>query len=384
MHELPERNRAIRFLKRPEGRPQPDIFQSVDLPMPQPGSGEFLVRNLCLSMDPALVGRMRDENNYADSATPGEVMHAYGIGQVVMSRHPGVKAGEVRLGRFDMQEYALQQDAGESRQLNLGLADPTWYLGPVGITGATAYFGLYDVAKPKAGETLVVSAGGSSVGSLVAQLARLAGCRTVAIVSTEAKARQVITDFGYDDAVSYRDKTTEQLSRDLQSACPRGVDIYFDNTSGDISEALLESYNDYARIVVCGRLGISHLSDTRHDVGRRDNNVILTKRIRKQGFVLLDYQPRMMEAVVQLAAWVKQGKLNIKIDTLAGIDNAPVAFFRMLNGESNGKQLVHLANVDDTLDPAPRWLGSLLTKKLFPRKHLFKTLGKAASLKPTA
>lgn len=384
MQELPERNNAIRFLKRPVGRPQPDIFESIVLPMPQPGHGEFLVRNLCLSMDPALVGRMRDENNYAESVNPGDVMHAYGIGQVVQSRNPAVKTGEVRLGRFDMQEYSLQKDPDESRQINLGLADLPLYLGPVGITGATAYFGLYDIAKPKAGDTLVVSAGGSSVGSLVAQLAKMEGCKTVAIVSTEAKARQVIIDYGYDDAVSYRDKTPEQLARDLRNACPLGIDIYFDNTSGDISEALLDLYNDYARIVVCGRLGISHLSDTRQDTGRRDNNVILAKRIRKQGFVLLDYKPRMMEAIVQLAAWVKQGKLKANIDTLEGIRNAPVAFFRMLNGESNGKQLVHLADVDHAMDPAPRWLGNLLTRKRFPREPVFKTLGKAVSLKSTA
>lgn len=380
MNTMPVRNKAVQFVKRPHGTPTPEVFKLIDLPVPRLNSNEFLVKNLYLSMDPALVGRMRAESNYADSVNPGEVMHAYGIGQVVASCHPKVKVGEVRLGRFDMQQYSLQSDPSASRQINLGLADLTWYLGPVGITGATAYFGLLDIAKPKAGETLVVSAGASSVGSIVAQLAKMHGCKTVAIVSSDDKAQQAIADFGYDAAVSYRNKSVAELATALRSACPAGVDIYFDNTSGDISEALLDLYNDFARIVVCGRLGISHLSDTRHDTGRRDNNIILSKRVRKQGFVLLDYQHRMMEAVLQLAAWVKQGKLKIKLDTLDGIENTSTAFFRMLSGQNTGKQLVHLADVDHRIDPAPRWAGRVLTAKRFPREPILKTLGKARSL----
>lgn len=384
MRPLPEKNKTIQFVKRPEGKPTPDVFAFEEKPMPVLRGNEFLVKNLYLSMDPALVGRMRDESNYAESAEPGEVMHAYGIGQVVASYNPHVKVGEVRLGRFDMQEYCVQSDPTESRQINLGLAQATWYLGPVGITGATAYFGFLEIGQPKRGETVVVSAGASSVGSIVAQLAKNAGCRVVAIVSTEEKARQVKLDYGYDAAVTYRDKSVAELEQDLKQVCPNGVDIYFDNVSGDISESLIELYNDFARIVVCGRLGISHLSDTKQDVGRRDNNAVLSKRIRKQGFVLLDYQPRMMEAVVQLATWVRQGKLTIREDILEGVEKAPEAFFRMLNGENTGKQLVHIADVDHTIDPAPRWLGAALTSNQFPRKPILKAVSKALSLKQTS
>lgn len=363
-------NRNIRLEKRPEGRPTADIFELDSLEVPPLKSNEFLVKNIYISMDPALVGRMRDEDNYAESVNPGEVMHAYAIGQVIRSNNPKVKVGEVRFGRFDMQEYAISSDTINTKVLNLGLAKPSWYLSAVGLTGATAYFSLFDIGKPKSGETVVISAGGSSVGSTVAQMAKKVGCRTVAIVSTEEKAQQVISDWGYDAAVSYRGKSTEALAEQLAVACPKGVDIYHDNTSGDISESLLDLYNENARIVVVGRLGISHLSDTRLDTGRRDNNVILSKRIKKQGFVLLDYQSKVLGAAIHIAKWLKQGDLKIQEDILHGIDKAPEAFFRMLDGKNQGKQLVKLADVNHQLDPSPRWLGTGLVSKRFPTSIL--------------
>lgn len=353
-------NRFVRFVKRPDGAPTPDVFEMGEAPVPDLNDGEFLVRNCYLSMDPALVGRMRAESNYADFVEVGEIMHGYGIGQVIESRHPKVKKGELRLGQFNMQEYAICRDAEDSTQINAGLAEPSWYLSVTGITGMTAYFALADICKPKAGETMVVSAGGSSVGVIAAQMAKHAGCRTVAIVSTDEKAERIKDQWGYDAAVSYRDKSVDQLQADLAAACPHGIDIYFDNTSGDISEALLDLYNDFARIAVIGRLGVAHLSDTRQDVGRRDNNVTLAKRLTKKGMVLLDYKPRSMEAIVQLARMIERGELKFSEDVMEGIDNVPAAFFRMLAGKNEGKQLVKLADVDDSIDPAPRKVGKLL------------------------
>ena len=210
---------------------------------------------------------------------------------------PKVKVGDVLLGRFDMQEYALCDDAITYSKVNVGLAEASWYLGTVGVTGATAYFGLLEIGQPKVGETVVVSSGASSVGSTVAQLAKMKGCRTVGIVSTDDKAERTRARYGYDAVLSYRGKSVEALTTELGAVCPNGIDIYFDNTGGDISEALLDLYNDFARIVVCGRVAISHLADTHLDRGRRDHNVMLTKRIRKQGFVLLDYRVRMPEAL---------------------------------------------------------------------------------------
>ena len=367
-------NKLVRFKHRPDGRPEPSIFAIEEEAIPTVAPGSFLMRTNYLSMDPALVSRMRDEDNYVEKVNPGDVMQGYGIAQVIESKNSAVKVGEIRFGLIGMQEYCLASAAEEFKKLNLGLAEPTWYLSAVGITGATAFLSLFDIGNPKAGETVLVSAGGSSVGSMAAQMAKMKGCRTVAIVSTDEKATQVIEDSGYDAAISYRGKSIDQLSADIGRACPNGVDLYYDNTSGDISEAVLDHYNIFARSLVIGRLAISHLMDTRDDIGRRENNAILANRIRKQGFVLLDYQDKLMGAFIQLAKWVKTGQLRIKEDMALGIESAPDAFFAMLDGRSQGKQLVKLAEIDHQLDPSPRWLGKLLISPLFPTSWLSRKL----------
>ena len=367
-------NRFVKFDKRPAGAPTPDIFSVQSQKLRAIKSGEFLMRNAYLSMDPALVGRMRDEDNYAEKVNPGEVMHAYGVSQVIESKHPDVKVGEVRLGRVDMQQYTISGDDNAFKKINQGLAKATHFLGAVGITGATAYFAMRDIGQPKPGETVLVSAGASSVGTVAAQIAKLNNCRTVAIVSTDEKAKQVKQDWGYDAAISYRGKSIEQLSQDIKQACPKGVDVYFDNTSGDISEAVMDNYSLGARVAVVGRLAISNLPDTRLDKGRRDSNIMLTRRVKRQGFVILDYHQKFKGAFIQLALWIKQGKIKSKEDIIEGIDNAPDAFFRMLDGKNNGKQLVKLADIDESLNPDPTWAGRMLTSKWFPSNFLIKKL----------
>jgi len=367
-------NKVVRLVKRPEGKPSAEVFQVGQEPMAVLQPGEYRLRNLCLSMDPALVGRMRDEDNYVEKVNLGEVMHSYGVGQVVESKNPNVKVGGVRLGQVNMQEDAVFSDEQACKEINLGLADLNHYLGAVGITGATAYFALQDIGQPKAGETVLISSGGSSVGSIASQIANNLGCRTVAIVSTDEKAKQVKQDFAFAEAVSYRGKSIDELANDIKRACPDGVDVYFDNTSGDISEAALDNMNLHGRIVVVGRLAISHLSDTRLDTGRRYHNTMLTNRIKKQGFVVLDYQDRLRGAFIRLARWIKEGKITGKEDVMHGIEQVPQAFFRMLDGKSSGKQLVKLADVDDALDKTPRWLGRLLISRFFPTEKLAKKI----------
>ena len=367
-------NNLVRFVKRPDGRPTPDVFKVEKERLRQLKTGEYLMRNAYLSMDPALVGRMRDEDNYAEKASPGEVMHAYGIGQVIESNNPKVKVGSVRLGRIDMQEYSIFSDEEACSEINLGLANASSYLGAMGVNGATAYFALQEIGQPKAGETVLVSAGGSAVGSVAAQIAKNLGCKTVGIVSTDAKAKEIIRDFGFDAAISYRDKSIEELSKDINKACPQGVDVYFDNTSGDISEAVLDNLNENSRIAVVGRLGISHLPDTRLDTGRRDHNIMLTKRVKRQGFVILDHLHRLRGASIMLARWIKEGRIKGKEDIMHGIEQTPDAFFRMLSGKNNGKQLVKLSEIDEALDPTPRWLGRLLISKWFPTQKLAKKI----------
>lgn len=334
-------NRQVIFTQRPSATPTADVFEFSQSPMPVPEAGEFVVQNHYIAMDPALVSRMRDEDNYVECVNPGDVMHAYAVAKVVTSENVDAPVGQWRLGRFDMQQYALCKSTGASNPISAELAKPSWFLGALGTTGATAYLSFTQICQAKVGDTVVISSGASSVGSLVAQLAKQAGCRVVAIVSTEQKARDV-KRFGYDAAVSYRDKTVAQLGQGLAAVCPDGIDIYYDNTSGDISEALLDHYNIGARIAVVGRMAISHLSDTKADIGRRDNNVILSKRIKKQGFVLLDHMNEMGEALMALVGLLKSGELIVEEDILQGFDNIPNAFFRMLKGENQGKQLVQL------------------------------------------
>lgn len=356
-------NNYVEFVKRPEAAPTPDVFRMNKRTTPELNSGEFLVKNIYLSIDPALVGRMRDESNYAESVQVGEAMHCYGIGQVIETKNEKVQKGELRLGRFDMQEYTLCNNADDSSKINIGLAEPTWYLSIAGITGLTAFFAIRDICKPKRGETIVVSAGASSVGMIAAQLAKRLGCRTIAIVSTDEKAQALRHSYAYDDAVSYRGKDSKTLSADLSKVCPNGVDIYFDNTSGDISEALLDLYNDFARIAVIGRLGISHLADTRLDVGRRDNNLVLSKRITKKGMVLLDYKKQYPEAIIQLAGMAHRKELQFEEDILSGINELPTAFFRVLAGKNTGKQLVKVGDINSAIDPSPVKLGNIIRSK---------------------
>jgi NADPH-dependent curcumin reductase CurA len=339
-------NDFVRLVKRPDGAPTSDIFELASEDVRAPAEGEFLVRNIYLSMDPALVQRLRDEDNYTDKIEPGEVMHAYAIGQVVASRCETALVGEVRLGRFDMQTYALSDDPAGSRVIDATLVPPTWYLGVIGTTGATASLALSEILGPVSGETMVISAGASSVGWIAAQLAKRIGCRTVGIVSTDEKAAKLSEDAAYDAVVSYRGKSVDELAADLAAVCPSGVDTYFDNTSGDISSAVIDLYNDNARIAVIGRLALSHLKHSHDDIGRRDSNAILSKRIRKQGMVLFDYQDRLGAVGIELAGLVLSGELRFKEDILEGIGNAPVAFFRMLDGKNDGKQLVKLADIE--------------------------------------
>ncbi len=367
-------NKTIRLIKRPEGKPTAEVFGFKESPLQSLKDGEYLMRNVYLSMDPALIGRMRDEDGYTENVTLGDVMHAYGIAQVIESKNPKVKVGSVRLGQVNMQQYAIFSDPEACKELNLGLASATDYLSAVGLTGTTAYFVLNEIAKPKAGETVLISSGGSSVGGVAAQMCKSLGCKTVAIVSTDEKAQQVKRDFSYDAAVSYRGKSIERLCSDIKQVCPEGVDVYFDNTSGDISEAVMDNLNLYARIALVGRMAISHLADTRKDIGRRDESILLTKRIKKQGFVLLDYQDRLKGAILYLARQVKDGEIKTKFDVMEGMEQIPTAFSRMLDGKSDGKQLVKLAEIDHALDKTPRWVGRLLTSRYFPTNKLAKKL----------
>lgn len=336
-------SKFIRLVRRPEGNLAEDIFELASESVADPGDGEFLIEVNYLAIDPALLSRMRDEDNYTAGIAPGELVWANGVGVVIESRNSQVAVGEVRVGPVGMQQYSLQSDPSTTRIVEPKLGKPRWHLGVLGTTGVTAKLALQTIGEPKAGETVLVSSGGSSVGSIAAQLAKSMGCRTVGIVSTVDKARRICDDWGYDAAFSYRNRTVDEMSASIEECCPDGVDVYFDNTGGDISESVIDHFNLFARHIVVGRISVAHLKDSRADIGRRDGNTVLVKRLKKQGFVVHDHAEARPKAVAELHAAIENGDLIFREDIVEGIERAPEAFFRMVNGQSTGKQLVRVS-----------------------------------------
>lgn len=335
-------NRCIRLVRRPEGKLAEDIFDVASEELVDVGVGKFLLKVDYIAIDPALLSRMRDEDNYTAGVAPGELVWANGVGTVIESRNNEVAVGETRVGPVGMQQYSLQSDPTATRVVNPELGEPRWHLGVLGTTGITAKLALQTIGEPKAGETMLVSSGGSSVGSIAAQLAKNIGCRTVGIVSTDDKARQICEDWGYDAAFAYRGCSVNEMSASIAETCPDGVDVYFDNTGGDISEAVIDHFNLFARHIVVGRIAVAHLKDTRADIGRRDGNTVLVKRLKKQGFVVHDHAAARPAAVAELSAAIENGDLKFREDIIDGIERAPEAFFRMIRGQNTGKQLVRV------------------------------------------
>jgi NADPH-dependent curcumin reductase CurA len=319
------------------GLPNLDNFRLVEAPAPAPGDGEVLVKNLWLSLDPYMLGRMTQQKSYTKGVEVGEVMTGETVGEVVESKHPGFAPGEKVVGITGWQLYAAVR--GEV----LGKIDPSarfplsYYLGCLGMPGRTAYFGLNEVGKPKAGETLAVSAASGAVGSVVGQLGKAAGCRVVGIAGGKTKCDYVTGELGFDACVDYK---AGNLHRDLKEACPKGIDIYFDNVGGETLDTVLRMVNTFARIVVCGRISGYHAAEP---YGIKNLGAVLVNRVRMQGIIVFDWADRYAEANKALAGYVAQGKLKTRESVLEGIENAPKGLIALVKGQNFGKQLVKLA-----------------------------------------
>ncbi|MFN7230324.1 MAG: NADP-dependent oxidoreductase [Brevundimonas sp.] len=301
--------------------------------------GEFLVRLHWLSVDPFMVSRLRAEANYTAGVSVGDVMQAYGVGRVEATNSSQYAHGDFVTGFFGMREWAIDNGESQVRKIDPALGPVQTALGVFGLAGITAYFGLMEVGAPKRGETVAVSAGVGSVGLLVGKIAAFHGCRTVAIVGSDEKVAAAVTTLGFDAAVNRR---SARLDLDLAQACPDGVDVYFDNAGGDLYDSVLQHMNVGGRIIVCGRVASAHLAETKLDVGPRDANAILVKRLRKQGFLATDYASRAPEAIATLAEIIREGGTLPPEDVVDGIDQAPRALVRMLRGDNIGKQLVYI------------------------------------------
>jgi NADPH-dependent curcumin reductase len=329
-------NLQIRLAARPKGLPTDSDFQTTEEPIPQPGEGQVLVRNLFLSLDPAMRGWMNEGRSYVPPIGIGEVMRGLTIGEVVESHHPDFAPGDIVSSFLGWQCYAVAR--GKDLQKVPPGIPPTVALGPLGMTGLTAYFGLLEVGKLKEGETVLVSGAAGAVGSIVGQIARIHGCRAVGIAGTDDKCRWLTDELGFDAAINY--KTAQDLHEEIRNACPKGIDIYFDNVGGDILNTALRSLALHARVVICG--AISQYNATEPMKGPSNYMALLVQRARMEGFVVFDYQSRYAEAQAQLGRWLAEGKLHYREDVVEGLENAPRALLRLFDGSNTGKLVVRI------------------------------------------
>ena len=319
------------------GLPSAANFKLVESPARSPGDGEVLVRNLWLSLDPYMLGRMMQQRSYTKGVELGEVMTGETVGEVVESRHPGFARGEKVAAPAGWQLYAAVK--GELlTKIDASTRFPlSYYLGCLGMPGRTAYFGLNEVGKPKSGETLVVSAASGAVGSVVGQLGKIAGCRVVGIAGGKQKCDYVTGELGFDVCVDYK---AGNLYRDLKEACPKGIDIYFDNVGGETLDTALRLVNTFARIVICGRISGHHAAEP---YGIKNLGAVLVNRVRMQGIIVFDWAARYAEANQALAGYLAQGKLKTRESIVEGIERAPEGLIDLVKGRNFGKQLVKLA-----------------------------------------
>lgn len=328
-------NRQILLASRPTAFPVEANFQLVETPAPQPAEGQFLVRNHWLSLDPYMRGRMDAVKSYAKYLELGEVMTGGTVGEIAASRHPQFAVGEFVTGAFGWQEYALS-DGTLVRKVDPKRAPLSYALGVLGMPGVTAWVGLLDIAQPKAGETVLVSAASGAVGSVVGQLAKIKGCRAVGIAGGAAKCEYAVKELGFDACVDYKKGA---LYEDLMAALPEGIDVCFENVGGETLDTALRLMKPFARIAICGL--ISQYSAT-EQYGLRNIRSVLVNRIRVQGFIVSDRLQLWPQALAELGEHVAAGRIKYRESVVQGLENAPRAFLGMLRGENFGKQLVRL------------------------------------------
>ena len=331
-------NRQIRLAARPDGMPKGSDFALAEEPVPTPGPGQALVRVLSLSLDPYMRGRMSAAKSYAPPVAIGGVMTGGAIGEVVRSEAAGLAPGDLVEGMFGWQDYALCT-RGSARVLPASPYPPSYALGVLGMPGATAYFGLLEVGRPRPGDTVVVSAASGAVGAVVGQIAKIGGCRVVGTVGSDEKAAYITEELGFDAAINYR--TANDLRAALDEACPDGVDVYFNNVGGPVTDRVMNRLAFKARVVVCGN--IHHYTLTEPYVGPSHLRSILVNRARVEGFLVLDWLERYPEAFARLTAWLDEGRMTYREHVIEGLENAPEGLGMLFEGRNFGKLVVKVA-----------------------------------------
>ncbi|MCR8993784.1 NADP-dependent oxidoreductase [Brevibacillus laterosporus] len=332
-------NNQILLSSRPVGVPTRDNFTFIKSSIPEVNDNQLLIRTLYLSVDPYMRGRMNDQKSYIPPFQLDQVITGGVIGEVIETKSSEFQVGDVVLGLLGWQNYSVV-DAGEVQKIDTNIAPITTALGVLGMPGMTAYFGLLDIGQPQAGETVVVSGAAGAVGMLVGQIAKIKGARVVGIAGSDDKVQYVTEELGFDAAINY--KTTPNIQLALEKACPNGVDVYFDNVGGPISDAVLSLINQGARIPLCGQ--ISLYNSEKQDIGPRVQVQLLKKTATMKGFLVTQYTDRYHEGMTQMAQWIKEGKIKYSENIVEGLENVPEAFLGLFTGENTGKQLVKVSD----------------------------------------
>ena len=332
-------NHQIRLAARPTGLPSPQVWEHTEEAVREPAPGRFLVRVTHISLDPAMRGWMNDVRSYLPPVGIGEVMRAHGAGVVVASRHDGFAVDDHVTGPFGVQEYAESDGRGVQR-VDTTLAPLTTYLAVLGMTGMTAYFGLFDVGALRDGETVVVSGAAGAVGSVVGQLAKIKGCRVVGIAGGPEKCAWLVDELGFDAAIDYR---AEDVAKALRRDVPDGIDVYFDNVGGEILDAALARLRRGARVPLCG--AISQYNAEGRPIGPSNYLSLIVNRARIEGFLVFDFADRFPAAAIEMAGWLREGRLRSREDVVRGTVAAfPDTLLRLFRGENTGKQVLQIGD----------------------------------------
>lgn len=328
-------SREIRLVARPQGFPGEDLFELAETPVPEPADGQVLIRNAYFSVDPYMRPRMNDVRSYVAPFTLGEAMTGGAVGRVAVSRNPALAEGQWVVHSLGWREWALSDGTG-LRPIDPALAPVSTALGVLGMPGFTAWYGLFVIGEPKEGETALVSGAAGAVGSAAGQMARIAGCRVIGSAGSAEKTAW-LEELGWEGVFDYRERGPSAALREL---APDGVDIYFDNVGGEHLEAAIGAMRTYGRVVACG--SISRYNDAEPAAGPRNMFLVVTKRLKMQGFIISDHFDRFGEFFAEASEWVRDGRLRYRETVVEGIENAPRAFLGLLRGENIGKMLVQV------------------------------------------
>lgn len=330
-------NKVILLKNRPKGTPQLSDFELIDEKMPEVMEGEVLLKTLYVSVDPYLRGRMSDADSYVAPFKLNEPISSGIVAEVVESKNDNFKKGDFVSDRLDWKKYQLSSGKG-LQKLDASIKPLSLYLGLLGMPGMTAYVGLTQIGKPKAGETIVVSGAAGAVGSVVGQIGKILGCRVVGIAGTDEKVDMLKSELGFDYAINYN--TTKDMAKAISEACPNGVDIYYDNVGGPISDAVHSNINQFGRIIVCG--AISTYNATEMPMGPRVEGFLIKKSALMHGFIVSDFSAKFAEGAKQLTQWLQEGKLTYEETVVEGFEAIPQAFIGLFSGKNKGKMIVKI------------------------------------------